>query len=471
MNTIAFASAQFIVDNQYYWKDGKPIKMDAKTFIHQGRVFVPVRYLALAIDIPESGIKWDPATQSVILNNEKTIVALTLNSKTVFINNQPTLSDVASIMVSGRTYLPARIIAEAFGYEVFWDSETQTVTMLPIEEEQQENLQEQSGGSRKKLTVKEIVKLIQPSTVLIETNRGSGSGFFVSTDGEIVTNAHVVRGSKWIKVTTFNKEKYEAEIYKINNMWDLAIIKINADKDFPIIEYFTESYYVEPGEEILVFGNPLGLTNTVTRGIVSAKREWSVSDAWKSTINVIQHDATMSFGNSGGPVVNLYGDFIGINFAGFTIKDFNFAIPAEYYYYLSESEERYNEKCDWYCYWTESWEWEKKHIDIIKMFEESRELDRNQRIPVVNQILSQLENLMQEVSSYYPKYPEIIKLKELYMNLLNTSYNFIKYVSECLFDPFSYYGRKLDILYNSCKQANDLYFNEKNKLSKKFFGN
>jgi len=93
--------------------------MDAKAFIHQGRVFVPVRYLALAIGIPESGIKWDPATQSVILDNEKTIVALILNSKTVFINNQPTLSDVAPIMVSGRTCLPARIIAEAFGHEVF----------------------------------------------------------------------------------------------------------------------------------------------------------------------------------------------------------------------------------------------------------------------------------------------------------------------------------------------------------------
>jgi Copper amine oxidase N-terminal domain. len=105
-------------------------KMDAVPFIENGRTYVPVRYLALALGIPENGISWLRDTQTVILSNNGTTVTMVIGGKTLFINGaaQPPL-DAAPLLRNDRVYLPARYVAEAFGYEVQWEESAQTVVV------------------------------------------------------------------------------------------------------------------------------------------------------------------------------------------------------------------------------------------------------------------------------------------------------------------------------------------------------
>ena len=97
--------------------------MDAKTFVANGRSYVPVRYLALALGVPESGIIWDGKTRTVTLTMGDVTLKMVIGKKTLYVNSTAKQMDVAPVIKGGRTYLPARFVAEAFGYQVgFYDS-------------------------------------------------------------------------------------------------------------------------------------------------------------------------------------------------------------------------------------------------------------------------------------------------------------------------------------------------------------
>jgi hypothetical protein len=101
---------------------------DAAPFLENDRTFVPVRYLALALGISESNLNWLPDTQTVVLEQNGTTVTLGIGDNAIYINNQPRPMDVAPLIKPpGRTYLPARYVAEAFGYQVSWNGQEQTV--------------------------------------------------------------------------------------------------------------------------------------------------------------------------------------------------------------------------------------------------------------------------------------------------------------------------------------------------------
>ncbi len=450
----ALAETRFPIHESHFITNGQTIHMDAEPFTENGYSYVPIRYLAQALGITD--IKWIPESKTVTLTKENNNVSLIIGNKTVFINGQPVLSNVTPKMLNGRTYLPARIIAEAFNYSVSWDSITQTVILTPG----------QNSQERKKLSSQEIVELIQPTVVLIETQRGQGSGFFVSDDGEILTNAHVVRGSKWIKVTTADERVFKATIKKISNPWDIAILKIDANDKFPFIEYYTESDNVSEGEDVIVFGNPLGLKGTVTKGIVSAKRDLSPSNAWETTIKTIQYDAPTDQGSSGGPVVNAYGEWIGVNFAGYKGNDFNFAIPAEYYYYLSLDGEDYNERKDWNSFYTEQWEWYDKFNSIMSLYESSD--THTTKVNTLNYQLTELEKLYQEVINYYPKYQEIENLLQLFLEVLEENYKLIQLTLEINENPYAYTEYTVNNTIQKAKLSVEIYFDEMEKMFDKY---
>ena len=155
-----------------------------------------------------------------------------------------------------------------------------------------------------------------------------GSGVIVTSDGYILTNNHVVEDSDEINVTLSTFEEYEATIIGRDPKSDVALIKIKPKKDLPFAT-FGNSDKLRVGEWVIAIGNPFGLQQTVTAGIISAKGR-SINN--ESYGNFIQTDASINPGNSGGPLFNLNGEMVGLNTAIFSRSGGNigigFAIPV-----------------------------------------------------------------------------------------------------------------------------------------------
>lgn len=142
------------------------------------------------------------------------------------------------------------------------------------------------------------------------TERGLGSGVIVSADGTILTNAHVIEGAEKISIQMNDDKTYEAKLVGLDKPSDLAVIKIEA-QNLPFLN-LGNSDNVRVGDIVLAIGNPLGIGQTVTAGIISAKgRRTGLSDG--SYEDFLQTDAPINRGNSGGALVNLTGELIGIN--------------------------------------------------------------------------------------------------------------------------------------------------------------
>ncbi|MDY6894605.1 MAG: Do family serine endopeptidase [Thermotogota bacterium] len=145
--------------------------------------------------------------------------------------------------------------------------------------------------------------------------KGVGSGFIFDKRGYILTNYHVIESAEQISVSLPNGKSYDAELVGGDEDLDLAIIKINADEDLPTLP-LGDSDTIKIGEDAVAIGNPLGLQNTVTVGVVSAtNRSIPKPDGNGSYVDLIQTDATINPGNSGGPLLNIHGEVIGINTA------------------------------------------------------------------------------------------------------------------------------------------------------------
>lgn len=157
-----------------------------------------------------------------------------------------------------------------------------------------------------------------------------GSGVFVSSDGYIVTNNHVVNNSENIEVTLYDKRTYPAKVVATDPSTDIALLKIDAD-NLPYLS-FGNSDDLRLGEWVLAVGNPFNLTSTVTAGIVSAKaRNIGMSSPF-SIESFIQTDAAVNPGNSGGALVNVRGELVGINTAiasqTGSYVGYSFAVPS-----------------------------------------------------------------------------------------------------------------------------------------------
>lgn len=156
---------------------------------------------------------------------------------------------------------------------------------------------------------------------------GTGSGVIISPDGYIITNNHVIDRATDIEITLNNNKTYKAELIGTDKETDIALLKIEADEALPYTA-FGNSDQAKIGEWVLAVGNPFNLTSTVTAGIISAK---SRDLSGEQNQSFIQTDAAVNPGNSGGALVNLNGDLIGINTAIFGNNSFigySFAVPS-----------------------------------------------------------------------------------------------------------------------------------------------
>lgn len=168
---------------------------------------------------------------------------------------------------------------------------------------------------------------IDPEFGTLYNVAGRGSGLIIDPSGIAVTNNHVVTGAALLKVFVAGESKpRNAKVLGVSECWDLAVIDIEGD-GYPYMEFYNGD--VQPGLEVYAAGFPLGDPEyTLTKGIVS-KAQASGEVSWASVDSVIEHDARIRPGNSGGPLVNNEGKVVGINYAGNDRYDYNFAIKAQ----------------------------------------------------------------------------------------------------------------------------------------------
>ncbi|XP_039546396.1 serine protease HTRA3a isoform X3 [Pimephales promelas] len=194
--------------------------------------------------------------------------------------------------------------------------------------------------------IADVVEKIAPAVVHVElflnhplfgrhVPLSSGSGFIMTQAGLIVTNAHVVftssatvTGRQHLRVQLHDGQTYDASIRDIDKKSDIATIKINPKKKLPVLS-LGQSADLRPGEFVVAIGSPFALQNTVTTGIVSTtQRDGKELGIHDSDMDYIQTDAIINYGNSGGPLVNLDGEVIGINTLKVT-AGISFAIPSD----------------------------------------------------------------------------------------------------------------------------------------------
>lgn len=182
----------------------------------------------------------------------------------------------------------------------------------------------------------ELPEGVTPRNGRQQTEQGTGSGFIISGNGQIITNAHVVQGADKVSVTLKDGRVFQGKVMGLDTVTDVAVVKIEGDK-LPSVS-LGDSEKIKAGEWAIAIGNPLGLDNTVTAGIVSATGRSSsqIGDTTKR-VKYIQTDAAINPGNSGGPLLNASGQVIGMNTAILkNAQGLGFAIPINQVQKISE---------------------------------------------------------------------------------------------------------------------------------------
>jgi S1-C subfamily serine protease len=196
---------------------------------------------------------------------------------------------------------------------------TKTLTETKI------NLTQEVGSIKAKTSsdFSEIIESATRSVVSIRTDVAQGTGFIISNDGYVVTNAHVLDGGSYAEAITSDQNIKKMTLIGYNSTMDIALLKISGQ--YSPLEFYN-SNNVRVGEKVIAIGNPLGLSFSVTEGIVSA-----VDRVGSNDLPIyIQTDASLNPGNSGGPLINTNGKVIGINNFKARGENLGFALESNY---------------------------------------------------------------------------------------------------------------------------------------------
>ncbi len=230
-------------------------------------------------------------------------------------NNQATTPSPA-VQGSGSVYNPVARIAQQVGPAVVRIDSTRTVNNPNAQMFNDPFFRNFFGSQMPQMPDKEV-------------QRGLGSGFIINKDGTILTNAHVVDGAEKVTVTLKDGRTFQGKVMGRDPVTDVAVVKVDAT-NLPVVK-IGDSKTLQPGETAIAIGNPLGLDNTVTEGIISATgRSSGQVGIPDKRVNFIQTDAAINPGNSGGPLLNQNGEVIGINTAIIQgAQGLGFAIPID----------------------------------------------------------------------------------------------------------------------------------------------
>lgn len=244
--------------------------------------------------------------------------------------------DTDAVIIDDKTYVPLRGVFEAAGAEVSWNEETQTAGI---------NISNSLSDDE---LIPSVIESVSPSVVGIigrgktESYYGSqegimsGSGVIIKTGGEILTNAHVVKNMNTILVVMNDGKGYEAQLKYIDEDTDIAIVKIKKI-GLPVVK-FANSEDIVVGKQVIAIGTPItfSLRNSATVGHISGLNR-SVGEPYR----LVQTDTAITHGNSGGALINMNGELVGITSSGYSGTNTNFAVPVDTVKYVLNQFELY----------------------------------------------------------------------------------------------------------------------------------
>lgn len=364
--------------------DGSEISFDVKPQIVSGCTLVPMRGIFEKFGLT---VSWDNSTKVAEGTSNGSKISFKIGSKVATVNGVTKSLDVPAQEIGGKTMIPLRFLSESMGYNVVWVNNSKLILLSkndiiewryggyekaePHKEyeykyvngvktsdfrytgtfshsvasatptpngnsgsSETNSLPAQSKEKKSVLSAEDIYTLCAPSVFRIETYDKDaqpialGSGFFITSDGMAVTNYHVIEGATFIRLTLTDGSYYWVdEVLASSKEKDIAILKIKASDVKPLS--IGDSANIKGGQTIYTIGNPEGLSNTISDGIISnPKREVD-----KATY--IQISAPISHGSSGGALINKYGQVIGITSAYIDGgQNLNLAIPINQIYTL-----------------------------------------------------------------------------------------------------------------------------------------
>ena len=244
--------------------------------------------------------------------------------------------DTDAVIIDDKTYVPLRGVFEAAGAEVSWNEETQTAGI---------NISNSLSDDE---LIPSVIESVSPSVVGIigrgktESYYGSqegimsGSGVIIKTGGEILTNAHVVKNMNTILVVMNDGKGYEAQLKYIDEDTDLAVVRIKKI-GLPVVK-FANSEDIVVGKQVIAIGTPItfSLRNSATVGHISGLNR-SVGEPYR----LVQTDTAITHGNSGGALINMNGELVGITSSGYSGTNTNFAVPVDTVKYVLNQFELY----------------------------------------------------------------------------------------------------------------------------------
>lgn len=269
--------------------------------------------------------------------------------------NGAELADKAYI-IDDKVYVPLRAVGEAMGADISWDNESRTASLASNEDARAVSVINSVSESVVAIVGNYKSRDMSPSAQDYNELYAHGAGVVIKSSGTILTNAHVVEDIENITVIFGTGETYSATVLFSDSTSDLAIVKINKLGLKPI--QFAREDSVRVGESVIAIGTPLSINhiNSASRGIVSGLNV-NIGAPYLFT----QSDVAINGGNSGGPLVNLNGELIGINsrkYVGSDVEGMSFSIPLNTINYVLESYEKYGKvlRPETGVILTESWE-------------------------------------------------------------------------------------------------------------------
>lgn len=308
--------------------DGNELKFQNAPLVYEGNTMVPFRSLFEALGV---SVNYDSHSKTIRAQKENTTVNLTMGQNVAFVNSAPVKLSISPLVIKGNTYVPLRFVSQSFNYsvtfqgeQIFLASPLMTSTPSPI----LTPLQTSSPIAAQDLTAEQIGELSN-RVVYIETLDSAGkvyatgSGVIVGSDGEVITNFHVIEGASSARIYFSSTDSVVASYVTIyDKERDLALLIVEKT-GLPTVS-IGDSSKLKLGEAVVAIGSPLGFTNSLSSGVVSTPLRMVDGSRF------IQMTAPIDHGSSGGALFNMRGELVGITTALIeSSADLNLAIPSE----------------------------------------------------------------------------------------------------------------------------------------------